>query len=541
MKKYISLVTLIGLSSSLVVPNVSAQTNLINTPEKFQIVANAGMNGSNTANSSKAFVAGDNIYMTFETIDKINVNIAQRGDGSNGNHNLYGQDFGDNLSKTNFVNSIVYEHINPTGTCMTKSGLPQPKVGSNPNYQASDLEFYYFENGAWHAYTSPVTGEDCTIEKFRLKNPHPETKYNYTIKTTEAYSPRNFVASMHAYTTQGGHEDERSNEATKKSNELTRYDSIAGNHYCYDSLVKITVPDNVPPPPPTVTPPPPPTVPSVPAVPSTGGGTGGGGYTPPSPSTDTPPAVVPSIPSVPTVPAPSVPTEPAKPGVPPTEFTKIPNILPQTGTNYGTAEYFKKYIRTSKSVETKFQKHLFRLAGNENTDLAHWLQVLPKQDRGADKYLVVPSTGLVIPVNSVAETDKAYSNFLNGKAEHFHKYLESGSVELPGSKFNGYGEAGNKVIGGHSSFWKKSKSRYKTHFQSIIGLEKGTEIWVYQKNESGKFDRFVYKTTDSYNTKATDTSILEQTAHSQLTLFTCTPIGGVQGRWIVKSEFVGKF
>ena len=55
-------------------------------------------------------------------------------------------------------------------------------------------------------------------------------------------------------------------------------------------------------------------------------------------------------------------------------------------------------------------------------------------------------------------------------------------------------------------------------------MEIDEEIWVYEKDKSGKFIRYVYKVTDSYNTDETDVSILKPTSNAQLTLFTCTPI-----------------
>ncbi|PIE85186.1 hypothetical protein CSA08_03525, partial [Candidatus Gracilibacteria bacterium] len=219
---------------------------------------------------------------------------------------------------------------------------------------------------------------------------------------------------------------------------------------------------------------------------------------------------------------------------------KYPSILPQTGVQEDI--YRKVGFKEIGSVNIKLpNKEIFRLAGNKNTNVDFWLNILPKQDRNKDKYIVIPKEGLIMPINTVSKNDKVYSNFTNGGNENFWKYLETGAVEIPATSLNGYGEVGNKVIAGHSSFYYRSMGRYSTHFQKIILLKPETEIWIYEKNkETGKFDRYVYEVFKSYNTDKKDISVLYPTRIKQLTLFTCTPIGGITGRWIVKAKFIEK-
>jgi LPXTG-site transpeptidase (sortase) family protein len=81
------------------------------------------------------------------------------------------------------------------------------------------------------------------------------------------------------------------------------------------------------------------------------------------------------------------------------------------------------------------------------------------------------------------------------------------------------------VIFGHSSYYKNDNGRYKTHFQKIIELEEGEEVWVYKKSENGEYIKYRYKTTKSYEVKANDVSVLDPGIGKNLTLFTCTPIG----------------
>lgn len=236
---------------------------------------------------------------------------------------------------------------------------------------------------------------------------------------------------------------------------------------------------------------------------------------------------------------------------PETKIVTFPKRMPRTGYMVSEEIYEKAGI-VGKNLRKNLITDLpdastFRLAGSKETHISHWLQVLPESDRNADKYIVIPSQGLVMPINSVNETEKSYSNFIHGKNEDFAKYLQTGAVELPGTSTRGYGEAGNKVIGGHSSYWKNAAGRYKTHFQKIIGLENNAEIWIYEKNTTTtdisetRFTRYVYRVTKSENLPEQDISALKPTSNSMLTLFTCTPIGGITGRWVVTSEFVGKF
>lgn len=218
--------------------------------------------------------------------------------------------------------------------------------------------------------------------------------------------------------------------------------------------------------------------------------------------------------------------------------------MPRTGQMLDETIYKKAGIvgqKLRKQLDTSLKTEDFRLAGSTETSLDFWKQVLPEVDKNANKYIVIPSVGLVMPINSVEKDSRAYNNFINGKNEDFAKYLETGAVDLTGTSTRGFGEVGNKVLGGHSSYWKHSAGRYKTHFQKIIAMTEGQEIWIYEKNSENKFIRYVYRTTLSQNTSEKDISALKPTDHAALTLFTCTPIGGITGRWVVKSEFIGKF
>ena len=181
---------------------------------------------------------------------------------------------------------------------------------------------------------------------------------------------------------------------------------------------------------------------------------------------------------------------------------------------------------------------VFRLAGNLNNDIEYWKQVLVEDDRDANKYIVIPSNGLVVPINEFAEDSSEFDKMINGREVDINTTLETWALEYPGTSINGYGEEGNKMVFAHSSYWKWEEWRYKTHFQKIIELDPWEEVWIYEKDDSWEYTQYIYETQESYNTSEYDTSIFIPPPGKTLTLFTCTPIGGTEGRWIIKAKYV---
>jgi LPXTG-site transpeptidase (sortase) family protein len=95
------------------------------------------------------------------------------------------------------------------------------------------------------------------------------------------------------------------------------------------------------------------------------------------------------------------------------------------------------------------------------------------------------------------------------------------------------------VIAGHSSYYKDDPGRYHTIFSSLMLLKAGDEVRVYDKySDSKDLTAYVmhrYQVQQSYNTTPTDVQVLlPQEDLASVTLFTCTPIGGISGRRIVK-------
>lgn len=48
-------------------------------------------------------------------------------------------------------------------------------------------------------------------------------------------------------------------------------------------------------------------------------------------------------------------------------------------------------------------------------DISFWKQVLPEADKDAEKYIVIPSNGLVMPVNEFAEGSRDFEAMINGR------------------------------------------------------------------------------------------------------------------------------
>lgn len=218
-----------------------------------------------------------------------------------------------------------------------------------------------------------------------------------------------------------------------------------------------------------------------------------------------------------------------------TRIRTLPAILPRTWTPI----WDRVETLPNRIVSTQLpSSETFRLAWDTNEDISHWKQVLPQEDRDAGRYVVIPSNGLVIPVNSFAEDSKDFDAMINGREGNINPALRSWALEYPGSSTKGYGEVGNKVIFGHSSYFANELGRYKTHFQKIIELDQWEEIWIYEKQANNQYKRYRYKTEKSYNTDDSDTSVLLPWVGKNLTLFTCTPIWGITGRWIIKAKFI---
>lgn len=216
---------------------------------------------------------------------------------------------------------------------------------------------------------------------------------------------------------------------------------------------------------------------------------------------------------IPSVPEEVVFNDKITPTVPNTENKTSEKVVEKTNKkklklpNTGTAS--KVQVIKNKNVETDLIAEDFKKAGAKNTNLNFWT------DNKMGNYIIIPSKGLVVPLwNQKTALDE----------KELEKAMTFSALSLD------YLQAEARIIGWHSSYFKGKKyGKYKTHFQKIIGLEKNTEIWIY---ENGK--RKIYTVNASYETKWADLEFTDE--KDKIVLFTCTPIGGNSGRWIVEAK-----
>ncbi len=172
-------------------------------------------------------------------------------------------------------------------------------------------------------------------------------------------------------------------------------------------------------------------------------------------------------------------------------------------------------------------------------NIDYWIENLPNQDKNASRYIVIPTLGTVVPVVNISEKEKAFKLLVSGKEARVMSYFDNGALQYP--RTANPGKYGNMVVAWHSSYYSWSKWRYNTVFGTLpsISVDDGSEVWVYEKNSNGLYDLYRYKVIESYNTKPTDVSILNPRYwKKEITLYTCTPIGGIKGRWIIRAELI---
>lgn len=214
------------------------------------------------------------------------------------------------------------------------------------------------------------------------------------------------------------------------------------------------------------------------------------------------------------------------------ELKALPEILLKTWTPI--------YKRVSEIKDNRVETEAPEMTASYVDDINMWKSKLPEEDRDRSEYIVIPSNWLVIPVSYVPEDSQDYQELINWREIDVNKYLKLWAMTYPWTSDSNYWEAWNKVLFWHSSYWKYDNGRYKTQFQKIIELDSGEEIWIYKVDQNWNYNRFVYKVEKSYETTPSDVSVLNPWVWSNLTLITCTPIGWVENRWIVKAKFVNE-
>lgn len=196
--------------------------------------------------------------------------------------------------------------------------------------------------------------------------------------------------------------------------------------------------------------------------------------------------------------------------------------------------YFKKYsveVVYSPSVDTAFPSRAKPDEQQDNTDLNYWVQdVLPfVQDKTADRYLVMPLAGIVLPILTPSPDDQ--TKIAQGETfDHYH-YLEQWGLFYYGSAPST--SVGNMVIAAHSSYAKSKAWRYKTIFQGLPISRAGDKVFYYEKNNAWSYDFYEYTITDSFETDKYNTAILKQDVTTPtLTTYGCYKIGTNDARWV---------
>lgn len=239
----------------------------------------------------------------------------------------------------------------------------------------------------------------------------------------------------------------------------------------------------------------------------------------------------------------------------PNQFS-FPNLLPQTGTPLLERTSIIQNPKLNLTPPTWAQPDM----SQSKTDISYWKnEVLPyAEDRAADEYIVLPTLWLIAPLNYVPTTSQDYQDIVKDGTQikdfsyqwwsNYLEYLNGGVMQYPGTLPIGLSAGtnreytGNTVIFGYSSYWKSNEGKYDTIFWLLPTLDVWEEVWVFTRknNPTGDYELRRHSIEKSYNTSANDTQILTQewfdTPH--LTLFTCTPIWGIAGRWIVQGKLI---
>lgn len=136
-----------------------------------------------------------------------------------------------------------------------------------------------------------------------------------------------------------------------------------------------------------------------------------------------------------------------------------------------------------------------------------------------------------IPVKKVEVKDFDFKE-LYASENKIQESLREGVVHYPYTA--NPDQYGNVFITGHSSYYPWDKGRYKEIFALLHKLEKGDQYLIYYKG-----GKYTYQVTDIFEVGPDDVSVLEQPVDQKISsLMTCTPIGTVLRRLIVRGELV---
>lgn len=137
----------------------------------------------------------------------------------------------------------------------------------------------------------------------------------------------------------------------------------------------------------------------------------------------------------------------------------------------------------------------------------------------ADNSIFIPAINVSAPVGWRVENS----------ASTVANELKKGTIHLAGTALPG--EVGNVFITGHSSNLPWIKSSYNSIFALLDKLVVGDIVYLkYQSNI------YIYKISNTKTVSPNETSVLNSTDQSILTLMTCTPTGTSLKRLIVTAD-----
>ncbi len=119
----------------------------------------------------------------------------------------------------------------------------------------------------------------------------------------------------------------------------------------------------------------------------------------------------------------------------------------------------------------------------------------------------------------------------NQLEDQIHKALEQGVVHYPGTALPG--QEGNAFFTGHSSnvFWEPSP--YNSVFALLPRLQIGDDVYItYNQTE------YHYRVVSKEEVSPKNVEVLAQGTDKVLTLMTCTPVGTVLRRLVVRAELI---
>lgn len=172
----------------------------------------------------------------------------------------------------------------------------------------------------------------------------------------------------------------------------------------------------------------------------------------------------------------------------------------------------------------------------DTTDLRLWLGILPNSDdRNYDEYLVFPDLGIISPLIYTPTTDPRYKDIVEWRNLDVNDFLKQWVHHYPGTSLPWF--EGNALIGWHSNFFKNQVTDFTSVFATLPMLDSGDEVWYYKRVNSQSWMRYVYTVTKSYETKPDDATVFDPLGTgSEMTFYTCVPIGTSDNRWIVKTK-----